>query len=544
MQLTTPHSRGNHLVLNNLHPEGKEGQGQGDSRMTAGLGLPMDSRSRRAMTLRGAPPQNQKVETTCVIPFRSDISGDEVRSEQTLRTIESEFVSKYLEKIGVTPTKATADLMRRLTPINLSTLENQLKPGKGSETEVCITLKPPERSGGGGGSVQNTAKGHLSGSPMSEGPTSENLISLGVLAQLPKEFREELEWRRLAKEKADVSSFEDPASSDGNDSGRGANVFTQASSQHLFPYNLKNKKKGTGRRSNKFQDGIFHHNTTHAHQKRSGQQGQDPNAPGLQDEVTEHLVEEFQADFLQGLEDWKQENGVSLKGSIYLRDRAFQSVQDTLLSRPVLKLFKTAGVYLIEKFVGRRAGTGRGGAPESVDLAEPRKAKEQAERLFLILNEFSRLCKANRKEKVGLCFVLPIVLLSLRAFVEHVTRLLYPTLMSSPEGKEVASRMDSTITTLLDPHSWYSRVSVFQSTRTAMQIMTAYRQSAHQPIRYNFHHTSPLVRAALGNPLSSQYRSFIHNSEKHAIKEKRQLAEIAKLGVGHRERLLGKSLES
>ena len=48
------------------------------------------------MGLRGAPPQNQKVETTCVIPFRSDISGDEVRSEQTLRTIESEFVSKYI----------------------------------------------------------------------------------------------------------------------------------------------------------------------------------------------------------------------------------------------------------------------------------------------------------------------------------------------------------------------------------------------------------------------------------------------------------------
>ena len=100
--------------------------------------------------------------------------------------------------------------------------------------------------------------------------------------------------------------------------------------------------------------------------------------------------------------------------------------------------------------------------------------------------------------------------------------------------------MDNAITTLLDPHSWYSRVSVFQSTRTAMQIMNSYRKSAHQPIRTYFHHTSPLVRAALGNPLrnSSQYRTFIHNSLGGKVQTQ---ADDLNLGVGHRERLLQQS---
>lgn len=103
-----------------------------------------------------------------------------------------------------------------------------------------------------------------------------------------------------------------------------------------------------------------------------------------------------------------------------------------------------------------------------------------------------------------MCFVLPVLLLSLRCFVEHVTKKLFPTLLTTPEGKEVALSMDNTITTLLDPHSWYSRVSVFQSTRTAMQIMNSYRKSAHQPIRTYFHHTSPPCEGSPRQPSQEQ----------------------------------------
>ncbi|QDZ20469.1 hypothetical protein HOP50_04g29860 [Chloropicon primus] len=477
--------------------------------------------------------QIQKSEAACVIPFKSDISADEVRSEATLKTIESEFVSKYLEKIGVTPTKGTAELMRKLTPINLSTLDTQLKPGKGSETEVCITLKPPKQNNGNG-NAQNTAKNFLNSTTLVENPTSsESLISLGILAQLPEEFSRELERKRLAKEKADVSTFEDPSSEGDDELRRGANLFTQASTQHLFPYNLKKKNA-----KSKFQGGIFHHNHPSSKQQKAHSQDATAQQP---EEVTEHLVQIFQEDFIKGLEDWKAQNSVSLKGSIYLKDRAFSSVQNTLLSRPVLKLFKVTAIYLKEKFINTRGGRGQAGGAQ--DVPESRKVTEQAERLYFILNEFSRLSKANRKEKIGLCFVLPILLLSLRTFVEHVTKLLFPTLSTTPEGKDITAKMDNTITTLLDPHSWYSRVSVFQSTRTAMHIMNSYRQSAHQPIRYTYHHTSAHVRAALGNPLSSQYRSFIHNSQKQDYVAGRNLKEVQAhqtdgLGVGHRKRLL------
>ncbi len=82
-------------------------------------------------------------------------------------------------------------------------------------------------------------------------------------------------------------------------------------------------------------------------------------------------------------------------------------------------------------------------------------------------------------------------------------------------------------------------MSVFQSTREAMQIMNSYRQSAHQPIRHFFHHTTPAVRFALGTPLSAQYRTFIHNSQKHAQSDEQlERDDLDVMGVGHRERLL------
>ena len=467
----------------------------------------------------------QKSEAACVIPFRSVISADEVRRDSTFLSIESEFVTKYLEKIGVTPTKATADLMRKLTPINLSTLETQLKPGKGSETEVCITLKPPKQSSSSATINNNSNSTKHYTLENHQTPTSSDVISLGILAALPAEFSKELEHMRLAKEKEDVSSFEDQQGPGDNDTSK-VNLFQQASTHHLFPYNLKKNKAKHG-----IQDGIFR---TQASSKQQGRMhAQDQATLTTQqssEEITEHLVQIFQREFIEGLEDWRSQNTVSLKGSLYVKERAFSSVKTTLLSRSVLKLFKITAIYLREKVINKHNSS----------VSESRKATEQAERLFFILHEFSRQCKANRKEKIGLCFVLPVLLLSLRCFVEHVTKKLFPTLLTTPEGKEVALSMDNTITTLLDPHSWYSRVSVFQSTRTAMQIMNSYRKSAHQPIRTYFHHTSPLVRAALGNPLrnSSQYRTFIHNSLGGKVQTQ---ADDLNLGVGHRERLLQQS---
>lgn len=492
--------------------------------------------------------------SSCVIPFRSDISADEVRSEATLKTIESEFVCKYLEKIGVTPTKATADLMRKLTPISLSTLETQLKPGKSSETDVCISLKMKTATDSKTQNASMTLDHNV--------PTSSDVISLGILAQLPEQFSRELEQELLAKEKS-FSSFDGRQGGDnGGIEGAGgrSNIFEHASTHHLFPYNLKKKnasKSSSSLSRNVLQDTVFSSGTAKlkaatsainaaaAASKRlgismsgGGSSSHSQLVKEQSEEVTEHHVEIFQKDFIAGLEEWRSQNSVSLKGSFYLNEKTFSNVRNTLMSRPVLKLFKVTATYLKEKFINKQRGPNN----KQSSVSEARKETEQAERLFFILHEFSRLNKANRKEKIGLCFVLPVLLLSLRSFVEHVVNLLFPTLMATPEGKGTLQKMDGTITTLLDSHGWFSRVSCFQSTRTAMQIMNSYRQSAHQPIRTYFHHTSPLVRAALGNPLSSQYRTFLQNSQTHDETHGNKLQESTDhLGIGHRERLLGAS---
>ena len=419
------------------------------------------------------PPQSIEIE----FPFRSDISGDEVRRESTIKTIESEFVSKYLEKIGVKPTKATSDLMRKLTPINLSTLDTQLKPGKNSETDVCVSLKASSSSN----SVQNTDNQY---------PTSSDVISLGILNQLPEAFARQLEQKKLAKEKA-FSSFENQ---NGDSNRSDGNLFEQASTQHLYPYNLKKKQESS----------LFA-----ASKKKGGMHSQDVSSSNQSEEITEHLVQIFQKDFIQGLDDWRSQNSVSLKGSWYLKERAFSHVTQTLLSPPVLKLFKVTACYLINKDIHKEAKDEPFIGGNTSAESESRKETEQAERLYFILHEFSRLNKAKEnKDKSGLCFVLPVLLLSLRSFVEHIVKLLFPGLLATPEGKLSLQQMDSTISTLLDPHGWYSKVSVFQSTRQSLQIMNSYRQSAHQPTRSKFHNTSPLVRAALGNPLSSNYPEY------------------------------------
>ena len=437
-------------------------------------------------------------------PFRSDISGDEVRSETTIKMIESEFVSKYLEKIGVKPTKATSDLMRKLTPINLSTLDTQLKPGKNSETDVCVSLKNPNSL------AQNSSI--LLENLLHQNPTQEDVISLGILTRLPEAFERELEQTRVAKEKS-FSSFENQSESNHINT---FNLFEQASTQHLYPYNLKKNKQEKTLFTASSRRGRMHHQDVHT------------STSGQSDEITEHLVEAYQRDFIQGLVEWRTQNSVSLKGTLFMKERAFTHLCNTLLSRSVLKLFKVTASYLKEKFISK----------DHSQASESRKETEQAERLYFILHEFSRLNKAN-KERTGLCFVLPVLLLSLRSFIEHMVKLLYPALMAE-EGKVTLQQMDSAVSTLLDPHGWYSRVSVFQSTRQSLKLMN--RQSAHQPIRSKFHHTSPLVRAALGNPLSSQYRRYIYNSGKHDYLHGDQLQEQTDhLGVGHRERLLGAS---
>lgn len=370
----------------------------------------------------------------CVIPVKSGTSNmDDVINDTTFKTVESEFVTKYLEKIGVTPSKATVDLMKKLVPINRSTLKTKLKASIAAETEVAVSLKDQ-------GSASLDTQSAL----------SADVISIGALNHLPGEFQSQLEQKRIAKEKASQ-----PFSAETEASGsRNANVFVEASRHHLYPFNLKKKSSSSRMQTHK----------DVSHQKQS------------KEEITEHLVLQFQDSFTRGLEEWKKQNTVSLKHSGYLRKKGFQTISQTLQSPTILKLFKVTATYLKEKFIDK-----------SVSFASiRRKETEQGERLYFILHQFLELQRANQKDSLGLCFVLPIILLSLRAFVENCFQSLYPALISTPEGKEILQNMDNYLTALLDPHGWYSKVSIFQSTRSALQIMNSYRKSAHQPVRTFF----------------------------------------------------------
>ena len=70
-----------------------------------------------------------------------------------------------------------------------------------------------------------------------------------------------------------------------------------------------------------------------------------------------------------------------------------------------------------------------------------------------------------------LFFTLPITLMSLRSLVDSFFTTRFQLWVGTMEGKHALRGMDGTIVSMLDPHAYYTELSLFLSTSAAINIL-------------------------------------------------------------------------
>lgn len=92
--------------------------------------------------------------------------------------------------------------------------------------------------------------------------------------------------------------------------------------------------------------------------------------------------------------------------------------------------------------------------------------------LFIsILQCVADIEKRQDRKKIFSCFIMPLILLTIRLEVESIYRNTYPSLMSSSETEDTAMRqINCLITEIIDPKLYYSRFSFLESGKEAIDI--------------------------------------------------------------------------
>lgn len=92
--------------------------------------------------------------------------------------------------------------------------------------------------------------------------------------------------------------------------------------------------------------------------------------------------------------------------------------------------------------------------------------------LFIsILQCVTDIEKRQERRKIFTCFIMPLILLTIRLEVESIYRNTYPVIMSAPECEDTAMRLiNSLITEIIDPNLYYSRFSFLESGKEAIDI--------------------------------------------------------------------------
>jgi hypothetical protein len=92
--------------------------------------------------------------------------------------------------------------------------------------------------------------------------------------------------------------------------------------------------------------------------------------------------------------------------------------------------------------------------------------------LFIsILQCVTEIEKRQDRKKIFTCFIMPLIMLTVRLEVESIYRNTYPSVMSDPETEDMAmQRINQLITEIIDPNLYYSRFSFLESGKEAIDI--------------------------------------------------------------------------
>eukprot|EP00873_Tetraselmis_striata_P017166 jgi/Tetstr1/437430/TSEL_026111.t1 len=523
---------------------GRVRHGRRTGTATAGLASSLESLGPGPSTMQ-RPPE-------FTLPLKPGTKPDEVDGTKLHKAVESEYITKYLERIGAAPTKANMEYVRKQAPLARENVKAKLKVKGHFQDEVALTapeVQPefvmptgvPSQAMvlmGMMNNVEGVPEGedeavlrewgtHVKSGARNvvvergEEPRFEDMTAKFVYPYNLKlegvQFIREHARAKLAAQQASLDAKAGSSAHKATQSGRDKSARAQAGSRGAAA--AGSSAPAFGRRQ-----GVSA-GSARGRATGTGDGGEEEPAAassGLQDEhsgkmvsledleaemagefeITPEVVLALQSDFENGLLEWRE--GMSAKALGRVSEADFRATVEALSSDLVLHLFGTAIAYMYDEYINpsRRS--------ELTDAEEADFARIQQERVFNMHRQWATITKAYRSSRSRLFFTLPVLLLSMRTCVECLFREVFPLWSSINEGLRAMRGMQATITDLFDPHGYYSNLSILQSAPAAMRIIDSYKRLAHTHVRHHFNDTSALVRAAFVDSRSVQARRMLY----------------------------------
>jgi len=139
--------------------------------------------------------------------------------------------------------------------------------------------------------------------------------------------------------------------------------------------------------------------------------------------------------------------------------------------------------------------------------------------------------KYYRDTAMGVSFMLPCLMLTLKRGIERCYELTYPTMMADEElQQQVIDRINALLMRLFDPDGVYARFGKFDGTGKAISItkrldmMLSAQGSTHlRRLHGRAHRSTPLVRSVLGNIGAGSGRGQVCNSQTRSMLQRSDL---------------------
>jgi hypothetical protein len=176
----------------------------------------------------------------------------------------------------------------------------------------------------------------------------------------------------------------------------------------------------------------------------------------------------------------------------------------------------------------------------------PRTAEWESVLFTKIYEAYADLYARLRRRRSSTLFHLPIMLLCIRGSVETIYRDFYRSFSRAPAGVALLGELDAAITAMLDPDSWHSRISIFESSVDAMKILRDpnFRRGSAQRVSSKAYGTSPVIRSLFAGDFAS---SFVKRQASVAANNASPRGQTeqqgAQLPLAVRQRLFRKALQ-
>ena len=417
---------------------------------------------------------------TFALPLRPGADPDVGDAAAMAKSFESEYMARYLEKIHVNPSKATAALVSKNAPFAAAKLKTSLRANGGLSDELLVETPPLQ---------QQVRIGFHRASPKDVYNTGL-LLDVGESPQIvtPTGFADVFANVHGTKDE-DEQEFGEEVDE---------NLLKKYAKRFCFPWNLLEKEKAQRARA------------LDTKGRASNQEDASARREAVQNELRRGFrrpQESYMADSLKAFDSSLHAWAAGLRPTA-LRDRVTRADLDEtsvlLRHKHTAALFDAMADFLYASVVAPAADANLAGSAREDPEA-------QRSRMLMVQQGAASLEKKCRSSRGLLFFAFPVLIVALRASVEMLFKAAFPLFVDSEAGKDATDQMQACITSVFDPNGYFGAVPVLMSDSESVGGMRRLGRRAHAPPRMHFGDTSAALRAAIGSPMNARARVMMSN---------------------------------